>query len=79
MSEAVAPILRKVPLFSVLEDRLVLALAMRTRRRTYPSGQVLFFRGDPGQSLFVIVSGRVKIQTTTPSGETVHIATRGPG
>jgi CRP-like cAMP-binding protein len=55
------------------------ALAIHTRRRRFPAHEALFHEGDPGYTLYVIVSGHVHIQTTTASGETVHLARRGPG
>jgi CRP-like cAMP-binding protein len=38
---------------------------------TYPAGQVLFFEGDEGREVFVILEGQVKIVTTSPTGRDV--------
>ena len=79
MSSTTAALLRQVPLFAALDDELREAIALRTRRRTFEAGQALFHEGDPGHTLYVILSGRVNVQRVTPSGEVLHIADRGPG
>ncbi len=71
--------LRQVPIFSDLDDDSLKTLARRSRRRKFRAKAALFHEGDPGHTLYVIVSGRVKIQTNTVSGEIVHLANRGPG
>lgn len=71
--------LRRVPLFASLDEESLEALAKHSRRRVFRSNEAIFHEGDSGHSLFVIVSGQVNIQTATTSGETVHIAIRGPG
>jgi len=37
----------------------------------------LFHEGDPGETLYVIVSGQVNIQRVTAAGEILHLARRG--
>ncbi len=71
--------LRHVPLFAALDEDSLQALARHSRRRVFKDNQTIFNEGEPGHSLFVIVSGRVNIQTSTSYGEVVHIAGRGPG
>jgi CRP/FNR family cyclic AMP-dependent transcriptional regulator len=71
--------LRHVPMFSSLDDDSLSALARHCRRRIFRANQSIFNEGDPGHSLYVIVFGRVNIQTSTSAGEVVHIATRVPG
>src|SRR5436309_2273573 len=71
--------LRQVPIFSGLDDDSLKSLARRSRRRTFRASEALFHEGDPGHTLYVIVSGRVKIQTNTAAGEIVHLANRGAG
>jgi CRP/FNR family cyclic AMP-dependent transcriptional regulator len=50
---------------------------MRSRR--FKRGEVLFHIGDPGDALFVIVSGEVKISLPSDTGEEAILATLGPG
>ncbi|HLV81490.1 MAG TPA: Crp/Fnr family transcriptional regulator [Chthonomonadaceae bacterium] len=72
-------LLRQVSFFAELDEALLQQLAGHTRRRKYPAKEPLFRQGDPGYTLYIVLSGRVQIETMTASGETVHIANRGPG
>lgn len=58
------------------EVRRLLSVA---RRRSFKRGEVVFHRGDPADSLHLIVKGRFKVQVMTPLGETATIAVRGQG
>jgi CRP/FNR family transcriptional regulator, cyclic AMP receptor protein len=58
------------------EVRELLSIA---RRRRFDRGVVVCHRGDPGDSLHLIVSGRFIVQTTTPLGETVTVRLLGRG
>jgi CRP-like cAMP-binding protein len=71
--------LRQVPLFSGLDDETLQPLAACCRRRRFGAKEALFHEDDPGQTLYVVVSGCVSIEKVTESGKTVHIARRGPG
>lgn len=53
-------------------------LAMATRRR-FAKGMVLFHEGDPGDSLHLLVSGRVAIRVGTPEGDVATLAVLGVG
>jgi CRP/FNR family cyclic AMP-dependent transcriptional regulator len=72
-------LLAKVPLFAGLTPQHLERLAQACRRRTVRADETLFFEGDPGHTLYLIISGQVKIQRVTPSGKLVVIALRGPG
>jgi CRP-like cAMP-binding protein len=58
------------------DQRAVLASA---RRRRYARNEVVFHEGDLGDTLHLLVKGRVAVQTTTPMGETVTVNVLGPG
>lgn len=49
------------------------------RRRRFARNEVVFHRDDPGDSLHLIQKGRFAIRVTTPLGDVVTIAVRGPG
>lgn len=49
------------------------------RRRRFARNEVVFHRDDPGDSLHLIKKGRFAIRVTTPLGDVVTIAVRGPG
>lgn len=61
-------LLRQIPLFADLSQSTLAALAGSMERRTYRKGQVILRQGEPGESLFVIVSGQVRIYTLSLDG-----------
>ncbi len=71
--------LGQVPIFAGLDKQVLQQLVARCRRRKFNGKEALFHEGDPGHTLYIILSGRVNIEKTTASGEIVHIAQRGPG
>ena len=50
-----------------------------TRKRSYARREVLFHEGDPGDTLHLLVSGRVAVRVTTPQGDVATLAALGPG
>ena len=54
-------------------------IAALGRRRVYAEGTVIFLRGDPGDSLCGVVSGRVRISASRPGGKEVFLNIIGPG
>ncbi len=56
-----AAFLRRIFLFQDLEDGELEQVLSRTRPRKFPAGQVIIQEGDPGDSLFIMVSGEVEI------------------
>jgi CRP/FNR family transcriptional regulator, cyclic AMP receptor protein len=69
----------QVSLFSTLDPEALRELASAARRRGFRSGEVIFHRDDPGQVLYVIREGKVKICINSPDGHEVVLAVFGPG
>ena len=72
-------LLKRIPIFAGLDEEALQALAYRSRQQKLKAQHTLFLRGEPGYTLYLIISGYVNIQTDTESGKTVHLALRGPG
>ena len=70
--------LKRVALFSGLTDEELAPLVQRCRRRTFPPNTALIHQGDPGETLYLLLAGRVAVQRVAPSGEAVHVADCGP-
>lgn len=71
--------LSRSPLFQgILPDELD-RLARGMVQRRYRRNEVIFHEGDPGESLHVLVAGRVKITRESMEGEEAIVATLGPG
>jgi len=62
-----------------LPEEALLRAAAAARRRTYRRGQVIFSQGDDGNTLFVLESGRVKVEVDAESGQRAVVAVLGPG
>ncbi len=69
----------KSRLLKGVPEEEVARLLSVARRRTFRRGEVVFHRGDPADSLHLIVKGRFKVLVMTPLGEEATIAIRGPG
>lgn len=67
------------PLFEGLPAADVEAVLRATTRRTFGKGEVVFHRGDPGDSLHLVVSGRFAVRVMTPVGDVATLGLRGPG
>ena len=62
-----------------LQDDFVRTLAEHGILRNYPKGAVIITEGDPSDSLYVIVSGRVKVYLSDGDGREVVLDVHGPG
>jgi CRP/FNR family cyclic AMP-dependent transcriptional regulator len=71
--------LKQVPLFADLADEDIRELMAVARRRIFRSGEVIFHRDDPGQVLYVIKEGKVKISLISPEGQEISLVVFGKG
>jgi CRP/FNR family transcriptional regulator, cyclic AMP receptor protein len=71
--------LRACALFGSMDDAAVNAVAGLFRTRRFRRNEVIFHAGDPGEALFVIESGAVKIVLASLDGEEAILATLGRG
>jgi CRP/FNR family cyclic AMP-dependent transcriptional regulator len=78
-TDAAVELLRRTRLFAGLDEPTLRALAERSVERSYPRHGRLFFQGDPGDGLFVVASGLVKVVVTSEDGEEMVLVTLGPG
>ena len=64
-------LLAKVPLFAGLAPRELEALAGLTRSRALAPREELFHKGDPGNHVYAVVEGTLKVVTTSEAGDDV--------
>lgn len=72
-----ADFLATVPLFSGLDRIELQRFADVTREKFYPKGSVILFENDPGDSLFVVRAGRVKVVLIGEDGREVILTVLG--
>jgi len=72
-------ILRTVPLFAGFSDVQLTMLTQVVTRRSVPRGSMLMAEGDATDSLYMIISGRLKVMMGDADGKEVILALLGPG
>ena len=77
--QSTADFLATVPLFGRLGAEELHAFAAMTREKFYPKGSVILFEDDPGDSLFVVREGRVKVVLVGEDGREVILGVLGVG
>ncbi len=71
--------LKKLPLFEEVDAATLHRLLANCELREVRRRQVLYLPGDPGQSVFFVNGGRVKISKVTRDGKELTLAYRAPG
>jgi CRP-like cAMP-binding protein len=71
---SLAAVLRRVPLFAELSDAEVARLGDLARDRSYPKNSVILFEDDPGDALYVVISGLVKVVLIGEDGREVILS-----
>jgi CRP-like cAMP-binding protein len=71
---SVEAMLARSPLFGVLEPAERLELADKMREVVLEAGQLLFSRGDPGDSIYLVMEGRIRISVLSIDGRELSFA-----
>jgi CRP/FNR family cyclic AMP-dependent transcriptional regulator len=79
MDKNIVDQLKKIDWFDELPDDMLAALAKKVRKRHLSKDEILFSKGDEGNSLFAILSGKVKIFTQDSQGHEVALNRVGAG
>ncbi len=73
-------LLRKVDLFSLLDEGQLQVIAKRTVEKTYAKGDLIIMEEDVGnQSFFILAEGQVKVYITSVEGREAILALLGEG
>jgi CRP-like cAMP-binding protein len=70
--------LRNVPGFELLDDHTLLRIVGASVNLAYPEGELVFEKGSPGEALYVVLSGQVRIYDEV-DGREVEVARTRPG
>src|SRR4051794_19499630 len=76
---ALVDLLHGASLFSAFADDDLAACARRLREMRFGKGELLFSRGDPGSSLYVVAQGQVRLAVSTAEGRELSFEIVGPG
>jgi CRP/FNR family transcriptional regulator len=72
-------VVMKAPLFAALNDETAERLRASMTPRRLARGEMVFREGDAGDSLYVIITGKVKLARTSGDGRENLLAVLGPG
>lgn len=72
-------ILKQVPLFHTLGKDSIDFIIQRLKFKTFNANETVCKIGDPGDEMYIIISGKVKICIYTEDGQEQIVATLGPG
>ncbi|MCU0856063.1 MAG: cyclic nucleotide-binding domain-containing protein, partial [Rhodobacteraceae bacterium] len=67
------------PVFAGLDETSLDDLAAAMTVRTWPSGALIFQRGDDGDYLLLVRSGRLRLSLSSPQGREIMLRTLGAG
>jgi CRP-like cAMP-binding protein len=73
------PGLSASPLFEDFDDDELLAVIRGLRLLSFEAGDIIITEGEPGQSLFVLTTGTVKVFVRDPAGRNVALVPLGEG
>lgn len=71
---AVANTLKRIPLFSHLGDEELVRVSQALREKSYPKGSVILFEDDPGDALYTVDTGQVKVVRVGEDGREVILS-----
>jgi CRP/FNR family transcriptional regulator/CRP/FNR family cyclic AMP-dependent transcriptional regulator len=71
--------LKQIAIFADLAEGDLNELMAVAKRRTFRAGEVIFHRDDPGQVLYLLKEGKVKICLISPDGQEISLAVFGAG
>jgi CRP/FNR family cyclic AMP-dependent transcriptional regulator len=70
--------LRRAPLFRGLDDAAAESLKTRMSDIDVTRGRTIFHEGDPGDALYVVLTGKIKLVRHAPDGRENLLAVLGP-
>ena len=72
-------VLKAVPLFASFPDDQLRMLTTMVTRRSAPRGTTIMAGGDATDSLYIVLSGRLKVMMSDSEGKEVILTILGPG
>ena len=72
-------LLRNAPLFAGVSEETLASLAQCLGKRTFARGMILFHKGSPGNSIYLIDQGKIRIFILSEAGQEISLNIHGPG
>jgi CRP/FNR family transcriptional regulator, cyclic AMP receptor protein len=80
MAGMVSPaVMKTVPLFATLPEEQLRVLTTVVTRKSAPRSTTIMAGGDPTDSLYIVLSGRLKVMMSDAEGKEVILSILGPG
>ncbi|MGA7074895.1 Crp/Fnr family transcriptional regulator [Bradyrhizobium sp.] len=79
MANGKLAVLRKHPIFCDLDAEAFEQLGRYAKSATLKRGATIYSKGDPGNSLYVVISGTAKMSISSPDGRSAILNLIGPG
>ncbi|MBN1583318.1 MAG: Crp/Fnr family transcriptional regulator [Anaerolineae bacterium] len=73
------PFLHTIPMFAEMDDTELMQLGRDLKRKRVDAGENIFFQGDPGEAVYIVESGTVRIYVHAEDGQEVSVRIYGPG
>jgi CRP/FNR family cyclic AMP-dependent transcriptional regulator len=71
-------LLKNVPLLAMLQEQQLSVLTSVVSRRSFPRGATIIAAGDETDSLYLVISGRLKVMMSDDEGREVILTMLGP-
>jgi CRP/FNR family transcriptional regulator len=71
--------LRKIPIFSELNEFQLSALSELVIVRKYKKKQIIFVEDEPGEAIHIVMDGKVKLTKSSPDGREIILSIRQSG
>lgn len=79
MTDSHLEILRSVPILAGVPESDLVALSRATQERGYPAGKTIVRQDAPGDAMYIVIEGRVKVVLISADGREVILSVLGPG
>lgn len=66
--------IQTVPLFSDLSSEQLIMIHSGCKEKAFPKGSVIFLQDEPGQDLYIILSGKIKVSLLNEEGREIVLA-----
>jgi CRP/FNR family transcriptional regulator len=65
--------IEEISMFSNLPSKIIAKIKDKMFVKEYTKNSIVFYEGDKGDSIYIILEGKVKLYKTTPKGNHIHI------